>query len=351
MARKKKKQSFFPALIFFALAGAALYYFYFLPLQHKRAAEETHKAAAVSRDILLKKVLIDPALVIYDKGGFVRAKLPLRHDAGSLQSLFKKELAVFPEAAVKLDEKRENGAVITMLSAVINETEVLKAELIKKPGPKIVIILDDWGYNTRDFAYLNSIKQTFNCAVLPDLKHSQKAAELARASKKGVILHLHMQPKAVMPMEKSTIMSGMNENAVASITGKNFKSIGYPRGANNHEGSMATADEKVMSYLMRYFAQNGLFFIDSRTASNSAAIREAKKAGAFSAQRDVFLDNEKNSEYIKGQIEQLAGLAKKKGYAVGIGHDFPATLEVLAELMPKLEARGYEFVYAAEVVN
>jgi len=160
-----------------------------------------------------------------------------------------------------------------------------------------------------------------------------------------------MQPKVIMPMEKTTIMSGMNRNAVAAIIKKNFEAVGNPCGANNHEGSMVTSDSKVMSYVMEYFASNNLFFIDSKTASDSVAVNEARKAGVMFAGRDVFLDNSKEKTYIAGQMQLLKKEAKKQGYAVGIGHDYPSTLEVLQELMPKFEAEGYEFVYAAEVVN
>lgn len=333
------------------MAAAALYFFYLAPQQKINREKEMRDAASAARSVLIKKVLLDPALIIYDKSGFVRAKMPLRHDAGSLLNLFKKEMSAYPAAEIKADEKRADGSVKTVLSVVMNNTELLKAELIKNPGPKIVVILDDWGYNKRDFKFLSSIKQVYNCAVLPGLRYSQQAFELARASKKGVILHLPMQPKGIMPMEKTTILSGMNRNAVTSIIKKNFEAVGNPFGANNHEGSLVTSDSKVMSYVMEYFASKNLFFIDSRTASDSVAEKEARKAGVLFAGRDVFLDNSKEKTYIAGQMQLLKKEAKKKGYAVGIGHDYPSTLEVLQELMPKFEAEGYEFVYTAEVVN
>jgi polysaccharide deacetylase 2 family uncharacterized protein YibQ len=36
--------------------------------------------------------------------------------------------------------------------------------------------------------------------------------------------------------------------------------------------------------------------------------------------RDVFLDNEKNHDYISGQLNHLRGVALEKGFAIGIGH-------------------------------
>jgi polysaccharide deacetylase 2 family uncharacterized protein YibQ len=46
---------------------------------------------------------------------------------------------------------------------------------------------------------------------------------------------------------------------------------------------------------------------------------------------------------------KLASKAKSNGSAIGIGHDRPATIAVLKEMIPKLEADGFEFVYVSEL--
>jgi polysaccharide deacetylase 2 family uncharacterized protein YibQ len=40
----------------------------------------------------------------------------------------------------------------------------------------------------------------------------------------------------------------------------------------------------------------------------------------------------------------MNGLSRRKGYAVGIGHPFPETLDVLEKELPGLEAAGFEVV-------
>jgi hypothetical protein len=65
----------------------------------------------------------------------------------------------------------------------------------------------------------------------------------------------------------------------------------------------------------------------------------------------VFLDNNSDPEYIKGQLIQLRNLSKKYGTAIGIGHDRKSTLTVLKEILPQLESQGYKFVFISEVAR
>src|SRR4030067_635128 len=64
-----------------------------------------------------------------------------------------------------------------------------------------------------------------------------------------------------------------------------------------------------------------VFFLDSLTNPKSVAYATAREFGLKAAKRDVFLDNEENNpEYIRGQLEELARIAKKRGRAIGVGH-------------------------------
>ena len=68
------------------------------------------------------------------------------------------------------------------------------------------------------------------------------------------------------------------------------------------------------------------------------------------AKRDVFLDLTDQTDlgyfaaYIRGQIRELANIAKKEGRAIGVGHNKKATLEVIKEMIPELEGEGIKIV-------
>ena len=50
------------------------------------------------------------------------------------------------------------------------------------------------------------------------------------------------------------------------------------------------------------------------------------------------------TQALRDIVTWLKSVARRKGYAVGIGHPFPETLDVLEKELPALEAAGFEVV-------
>jgi polysaccharide deacetylase 2 family uncharacterized protein YibQ len=75
------------------------------------------------------------------------------------------------------------------------------------------------------------------------------------------------------------------------------------------------------------------------------AYATAKEFGVKAAKRDVFLDNESdNEEYIHGQLEELTRMAKEHGWAIGIGHPHPATINALRTWIAEANKQGITIV-------
>jgi polysaccharide deacetylase 2 family uncharacterized protein YibQ len=58
-------------------------------------------------------------------------------------------------------------------------------------------------------------------------------------------------------------------------------------------------------------------------------------------------------EYIRQQLQDLAAIAERRGFAIGIGHVGSShlhTLEVLRKELPKLAQQGFEFVLVSEIM-
>ena len=87
------------------------------------------------------------------------------------------------------------------------------------------------------------------------------------------------------------------------------------------------------------------------TAPNSVAHTLARKKGVPCALNNVFLDSHEETLLIEQQIKELAQMAFKNGFAIGIGHPKKKTLKVLQEQVPLLRNRGFEFVGVSELVN
>jgi hypothetical protein len=124
------------------------------------------------------------------------------------------------------------------------------------------------------------------------------------------------------------------------------------RGVNNHEGSKASADSRVMHAVIGVLAQHGnLFFIDSRTSQDSVGEQTAQAMGVPAAARDVFLDNRADVAYTQEQLLAAAAIARRTGSAIAIGHPRPSTLAAVRSMIPQLQAAGIEFVLAQDLVT
>ena len=116
-------------------------------------------------------------------------------------------------------------------------------------------------------------------------------------------------------------------------------------------GSKATEDKSLMKIVFKKLKKKGLFFVDSMTAHNTVCAPLADEMGLAFGKRDVFLDNINTREAITKQIMVLAKKARRKGYAVAIGHDRHLTMQILKEEIPLLEGQGFKFVSIKELLK
>ncbi|HLJ22783.1 MAG TPA: divergent polysaccharide deacetylase family protein, partial [Candidatus Acidoferrales bacterium] len=144
---------------------------------------------------------------------------------------------------------------------------------------------------------------------------------------------------------------GMAPGAVQRTFADMLETVPYAAGVNNHEGSLGTADQKLMDELMPLLHERNLFFIDSRTTVATVAETAAHAAGVAAARRNVFLDDQQSVPAIRKQFELAIRDAREKGSALAIGHPHPATLEVLNEMLPEAQRDGVRLVYASDLAH
>jgi hypothetical protein len=222
----------------------------------------------------------------------------------------------------------------------------------KPAAGKIAIILDDWGNNYYALKYLYEIDRPITLAVIPDLPHSRRIAEEAHARRFGIMLHMPMEPESVsQPLEPQTIRTSTSDWLIRKYLQEALADIPHAEGVNNHMGSKATSDLRVMREVLGYLKQRGLFFVDSNTSSKTVAPRVARELGIRFAKRHVFLDNELNTLAIKRQLVEAKERALKYGEVVVIGHDKKTTLEAIRDMVPELEKDGVRFVLAKDLVR
>ena len=121
-------------------------------------------------------------------------------------------------------------------------------------------------------------------------------------------------------------------------------------GINNHMGSRYTSHEKGMQLVMEELRRRGLLFLDSRTSRKTVGAKLAKIYRVPHAVRNLFLDHDPTPEIIREQLAKLERIAKKKGYAVAIGHPREATIEALSQWLPVLAEKGVVLVPISAII-
>ncbi len=222
-----------------------------------------------------------------------------------------------------------------------------------KPRFKVAIVIDDMGQNLSGLNGLLALDAPITVAVLPYLKYSTTVAEKAHKRGWDVLLHAPMEPKdsGTHNAGKGALLTSMSKAEIKAKLLGDIKMIPHATGVNNHMGSKFTEDEVRMKVVLEVLKEKNLFFFDSRTTAASVGKRLAKKLGVKNAERSIFLDNEQDVKYIKGQIEKLVKSAERNGTAIAIGHPYKETIAALKEVVPGLAGRGVEVVKLSELVK
>jgi polysaccharide deacetylase 2 family uncharacterized protein YibQ len=217
-------------------------------------------------------------------------------------------------------------------------------------GGDIVLIIDDLGFDGQPLERVMALDANVNCAILPNGTRATEFAEELQRRGFEILVHLPMQPKGSETPGRNAILTSMSDDEIARATRENIDAVPHARGVNNHMGSLATTDRRVMTHVLRAMP-DGMYFIDSRTTGGSVAADVARELNVRTATRNVFLDDIASERAVRKQLAALADAAHKRGVAIGIGHPYPVTMRVLAEELPELKARGFRFIRASEVVR
>ena len=232
-------------------------------------------------------------------------------------------------------------------------TPLLNTEAASAAGgrPRLAIVIDDLGNDRAQADALFRLAYPLTISVLPHESNSGEIAEEAHRRGYQVMLHLPMASNAGDLDEAVELHPGMASAEVDKTFAAMLDTVPYAAGVNNHEGSLGTADQKLMDELMPLLHQHNLFFIDSRTTAATVAESAAHAAGVAAARRNVFLDDEQSAPAIRKQFELAIRDAREKGSALAIGHPHPETLVVLNEMLPQAERQGVRLVFASDLAR
>ena len=243
----------------------------------------------------------------------------------------------------------------------VEDIETIEEPVFTQPAPDIiqdatkaiVLVIDDFGYRNDSVSdrFLN-LPVPLTCAVLPGHSQSASIAKKAIKSGKEVIIHMPMESSVSMTGEDEfKLKVGMTSEEIEWRLNEALKEIPEAIGINNHQGSKATTNGKVMGVVASVLKNKNKFFLDSRTSSKTVGEKTMRSVGVLTARRHIFLDNDLNIDNISKQLDKLVALAQKKGMAIGIGHVKANTIKVLEREIPILLEQGFEFKFVSQVVD
>ncbi len=288
----------------------------------------------------------------------------LRENAGAKDRVRQRLDGIATRHGLTVDASSDNGnrSRITLRSAGVVthhiEIEVLASratEIGANTGgdqARLAILLDDFGNDLNAADAIFALHVPITLSVLPYKAHSQEIAREARKHGCEVMLHLPMQSRANEMAEQYELKAGLSSEEVQNIVTKMLEAVPEADGVNNHQGSQATSNGALMSELMPVLKDAGVFYVDSRTTTETVAYDAAKRDGVRTAFRNVpFLDDIQNKLAVKRQLQIAIRGAKEKGEAIAIGHPHAVTLEALREMLPEVKKQNVRLVLVSDVVH
>ncbi|QKT03664.1 divergent polysaccharide deacetylase family protein [Ectothiorhodospiraceae bacterium 2226] len=221
------------------------------------------------------------------------------------------------------------------------------------PRPAYVaLIIDDLGDRWLEGRRAVDLPGAVTVAVLPHTPHARTLAERAHAAGKEVMLHQPMQPVGEREPGRGALLLDMSREELAATVRANVAAVPHVVGINNHMGSLLTRHPGHMLWLMEELRTlGGLYFVDSRTTHATIAKQMAREQALPTLGRDVFLDHDPRPIAIEAQWRRLLAQARRTGAAVGIGHPYPETLDVLEAVLPELEGTGVRLVPVSDLLQ
>ncbi|MCK9328756.1 MAG: divergent polysaccharide deacetylase family protein [Candidatus Cloacimonetes bacterium] len=273
------------------------------------------------------------------------------------------ELVESAEATIETDTQVD---VIEETKTSVDEEIVISEPIIRDKAkmyvvnpnlPKICIIIDDFGTITNTlFDRFNSLDTEVNFAILPGHEKSRIQMNKAVEAGREVLIHIPMEPDIQdnsdkkLNLETITINSSMTDFEIKDQIETWMFELFLAGGANNHMGSKATSDERIMKIVLGTLMQNDMYFVDSYTNSKSVVSKVANEIGIKTIKRDIFLDVPESSKAnARKKIEEIKKI-KNQDVVVVITHcHSDIKYRQLIHFIDRLKDQGYRLIPASSI--
>lgn len=280
---------------------------------------------------------------------------------GDIKKVFLRRISEsVPEESIEFASESEQGLTLDVYLDARHTHHLAffkrRGDRGPEPSPstlgKVAIIIDDLGYDEREASRFLALDGAISFSVLPRSPFGKSIASSIHQRGLDVLVHLPMEPEEYPEVNPGpgALLSSMTPDELLEELRTNLDSVPFAVGANNHMGSKLTRDPARMRQVFTVLKKRGLFFVDSLTSPGTYCGKAARLMKVKFAQRHIFLDHDQDPSSIRLQLKRLVAIARKYGRAIGIGHPYRATWEVLEEDLVKIK-RQVELVKVSELAG
>lgn len=215
---------------------------------------------------------------------------------------------------------------------------------------RLAIVIDDCGSSMDNLKKFNAISIPLTYAVMPNKIHTADSAKSGHEAGRKIFVHLPMEPLNVSSSETEYIANDMSDSSVKSTTNALLDQIPYAVGMNNHQGSAATANSRIMKDVVSVLKNRKLAYLDSRTNKDSVGEQTASIMGLSTTRNNLFIDNDADVASVKKRLKQAGQIAQTNGSAVVIGHCRVNTAQAISEMVDELHNEGIDIVFVTDLM-
>lgn len=287
-------------------------------------------------------------------GGPETALQPAQGDEPPAEMLPTSKEGLAPMPGPNLTEKTDKGNL-----PVVGPDGTLPWKYYARPftqkdkKPIVALIFTNMGLSKAQTEKVLTLQHDFTLAFSPYVSDVSKWALKARAEGFETLADLPMQAENYPlsdPGQFGLLEDLSPDQNIARLHSVLSRFPGYI-------GMMAPGDEKMTNnkdeikpYLVE-LKKRGILFVYAKTSSNAALEDWARLNGFYTLGIDKIVDEDPARTAVDNQLQALTELAKNKGYAVGLIHSYPSTIEALQSWLDTLNAQGVELAPLSAVGN
>jgi polysaccharide deacetylase 2 family uncharacterized protein YibQ len=189
-------------------------------------------------------------------------------------------------------------------------------------------------------------------AFAPYGENIRAALERARAGGHEVLLQVPLEPYNYPAIDPGPHTLSTRATAAQNLDDLRWllsRLTNYV-GVVNYMGARFTADADALGPVLAELGKRGLLYLDDGSSAQSQAADAAASRVPF-LQADVVLDADTTPAAIDQRLDQLAALARQRGYAIGTGSAFPVTVDRIDAFAAAAAKRGVVLVPVTAILT